>query len=333
MPLPLKELAKLNQVIERIQAGQFDANDVDNLLMKLRPYAGRGTVFLEVANFVAHSDARDRGLAQQSITSFVDAIQYFREYVSEKRPLDLATPFPAYLYRLFLSQARLADERRLKDEHKMSCATLMKKIEANFSIDKKTGTCSLRNNKGGVELFEALRFVTGFIHSRAAFHVSDFHKDLKDVLRAQRVSFDEVLWDAQADRISLAILCLISNTEFELANGSQANCKLATENHFRLLSGQRRLPTGDLSPEPTSFGPLMVIGEATVGGTNMAPLRISFPLIDTNLDPHEHCHPTLFLRDRGSDAFAGCEVEIINFAPDMSMSADFKLVRTDSIIG
>lgn len=333
MPLPLKDLAKLNQIIERIHAGRFDANDVDNLLMKLRPYAGKETVFFEVANFVAHSDARDRGLAQQSITSFVDAIQYFREYVSEKRPLDLATPFPAYLYRLFLSQARLADERRLKDEHKMSRTTLVKKIEANFSVDKKTGTCSLRNNKGGVELFEALRFVTGFIHSRAAFHVSDFHKDLKDVLRAQRVSFDEVPWDAQADRISLAILCLISNTDFQLANGSQASCKLETENHFRLLSGQRRLPTGEMSSEPTGFDQLMVLGQATVGSTNMAPLRISFPLIDTNLDPHEHCHPSLFLRDHGSDAFAGCEVEIINFAPDMSLSADFKLVRTDSIVG
>ncbi|KGX10272.1 hypothetical protein X896_5599 [Burkholderia pseudomallei ABCPW 1] len=88
-----------------------------------------------------------------------------------------------------------------------------------------------------------------------------------------------------------------------------------------------------MSSEPTGFGQLMVLGQATVGSTNMAPLRISFPLIDTNLDPHEHCHPSLFLRDHGSDAFAGCEVEIINFAPDMSLSADFKLVRTDSIVG
>lgn len=79
MPLQIKDLAKLNQIIERIQAGRFDASDVDNLLMKLRAYAGEMTVFLEVAHFVAHSDVRDRGLAQQSITAFVDFMQYFQE--------------------------------------------------------------------------------------------------------------------------------------------------------------------------------------------------------------------------------------------------------------
>jgi hypothetical protein len=332
MPLQLKELAKLNQIIERIQAGHFDANDVDNLLMKLRAYAGENTVFLEVAHFVAHSDARDRGLAQQSITAFVDSIQYFQEYVSENRPLDLGAPFPAYIYRLFLSQARLSDELRLKAEHKMSHATLIKKIEANFSIDKKTGTCSLRNNKGGIELFAAVQFITSFIHSRAAFHVRDFHNELKNVMHAQNVPFDEAAWDAQADRISLAILCLISNTEFQLANEGRASCKLETENHFRLLDGQRRLPTGIMSAEPTGLGRLMILGEATVHSANKAPVRISFPLIDTDLDPHEHCHHKLFVRDQAPEDFGDCKVEIINLARDMSLSHDFKLVRTDSLV-
>lgn len=332
MPLQLKDLAKLNQIVVRIQAGHFDANDVDNLLMKLRAYAEEKTVFLEVAHFVAHSDVRDRGLAQQSITGFVDSIQYFQEYVSEKCPLDLSVPFPAYIYRLFLSQARLSDEHRLNAEHKMSHTTLIKKIEANFSINKKAGTCSLRNNKGGVELFAALQFVTGFIHSKAAFHVRDFHNEMKDVMRAQKITFDEIAWDTQADRISLAILCLVSNTEFMLANGRRAGCKLESENHFRLLKGQRRLPTGVMSSEPTSFGRLMILGEATVNSANKAPLRINFPLIDTDLDPHQHCDPKLFVRDQAPEDFGDCEVEIINLARDMSLSDDFKLLRTDSLV-
>jgi len=331
--MKLKDLAKLNTIIERIQAGRFDATDVDNLLIYLRDYAGKEkTVFLEVAHFVAHSRARDQGLAKNSITAFVDSMQYFQEYVSENRPLDLGVPFPAYIYRLFLSQARLSDERRLKAEHKMSHTTLIKKIEANFSIDKKTGTCSLRDNKGGIELLAALQFIPSFIHSRAAFHVRDFHKELKDVMRAQKVIFDEAAWDAQADRISLAILCLVSNTEFLLANEGQARCKLETENHFRLLNGQRRLPTGIMSSEPTSFGRLMILGEATVTSANKAPLRISFPLIDTDLDPHEHCDPKLFVRDQAPEEFGDCKVEIINLARDMSLSDDFKLVRTDSLV-
>lgn len=329
--MKLKDLAKLNTIIERIQAGSFDATDVDNLLIYLRDYAGKEkAVFLEVAHFVAHSRARDQGLAQQSITAFVDSIQYFQEYVSEKRQLDLDQPFPAYIYRLFFSQARLSDECRLKAEHKMSHTTLIGKIKANFSIDKKIGTCSLRSNKGGIELLAALQFITSFIHSRPAFHVRDFHKELKDVMRAQKVTFDESAWDAQADRMSLAVLCLVSNTEFLLENGGQASCKLETKNHFRLINGQRRLPTGIMSSEPTSFGRLMILGEATVNSLSKIPVQISFPLIDTDLDPHEHCDPKLFVRNQAPEDFGDCKVEIINLARDMSLSDDFKLVRTDS---
>lgn len=331
MPLPLKELAKLNLIIGRIQSGRFDANDVDNLLMKLRPYAERSSIFFEVANFVAHSDARDRGLAQQSITAFVDSMRFFLEYVSERRPLNIDEPFPSYIYRLFLSQAHLADEHQLKAEHRMSRAGLVRKIEANFTVDKKTGTCSIRG-KCGIELRAALIYVIGFIHLRPAFHLGGFHKELKDVMHAQKITFNEGAWDAQIDRMSLAILCLTSNTEFVLPNGDEANCRLSTEHHFRLLSGQRRLPTGGLTSEPTSFGSLIVVGEAAVGSANKHPLRVRFPLIDTDLDPHEHCDPRLFLADQALEDFGDCEVEVIDFAEDMSLSADFKLVRADSLV-
>jgi len=213
----------------------------------------------------------------------------------------------------------------------MSHSTLIKKIETNFSIDRTTDTYRLRNNKGGVELFEALKFITSYIHSRSAFHVRDVHAEIKSVLRAQNIPYNEAAWDAQADRMSLAILCLVSNTEFRLANGCPANCKLETENHFRLLNGQRRLPSGIMSSEPTSFGRLMILGEATVNSKNNPPLRICFPLISTDLDPHEHCASDLFIRGKASLDFGDCMVENINFAPDMSLSNDYKLVRTDSL--
>ncbi len=87
-----------------------------------------------------------------------------------------------------------------------------------------------------------------------------------------------------------------------------------------------------MSSEPTSFGRLMILGEATITSPNKAPLRIRFPLIDTDLDPHEHCDPKLFVRDQAPEDFGDCKVEIINLAPDMSLSGDFKLVRTDSLV-
>lgn len=331
MMLPLKDRAKLNQTISRIQGGQFDANDIDGLLMKLRPYACTRTVFLEVAHFVAHPDARDRGVAQQSLTAMADSMRFFVEYVSGKKSLILDAPFPSYVYRLFLSQTRLSDERRLKAEFKVSHSSLIKKIESNFTVDRKTDTCSLRTGKGGSELIAALQYVTGFIHSRPAFHVRDFHQQMKEVMHAQGVNFDEQAWDAQTDRISLAILCLMSNTTFALNDGSRASCKLETENHFRILSGQRRLPTGSITSEPSSFGSLIILGVVTIKGSK-GPLPVSFPLIDTNLNPYDHCDPSLFLKDHTPNELGEYEIEIINLATDMSLSQDYKLVRTDSLV-
>lgn len=43
--IPLRETLKIRQLVERIQSGEFDANDVNALLIKLRPYAGARKVF------------------------------------------------------------------------------------------------------------------------------------------------------------------------------------------------------------------------------------------------------------------------------------------------
>lgn len=331
MALPLKELLKLDQIVGRIQSGGFDANDVDNLLMKLRPYAERNSVFFEVANYVAHSDARDRGLAQQSITAFVDAIRFFTEYTGSNRQLNIDEPFPSYVYRLFLSQALLVDENELKTRHRMSRSSLIRKIESNFALDKKSGTCSIKG-KFGVELREALSYVIGFIYSRPAFHVRDFHRDLLILMREQSVVFDESAWSAQADRISLAVLCLVSNTEYVLPGGESAHCELSTENPFRLISGERRLPTGALTSEPTSFGTLTIIGSAELTGDPRGTLKVAFPLIATDLDPREHCDHRLFSSGPAPEEWGNCEAEIIDFARDMSLTGGFRLVRTDSLI-
>lgn len=312
MALPLKELIKLNKIIGRIQSGQFDANDVDNLFMKLRPYAQRDSVFFEIANYVAHSDARDRGLAQLSMTAFVDSFRYFTEYAGANRQLNIGQPFPGYVYRLFLSQISLVDEGELKAKHRMSRSTLAKKIVGGFVLDKKSGTCSVKG-KLGVELLDAISYVTSFIFSRPAFHVRDLNLDLVRLMKAQNIAFNEEAWNAQADRISLAVLCLVSSTEYVLPGGEDAHCELNTENHYRLISGERRLPTGELTSEPANFGPLTILGNATLRNGPRAGLTVSFPLIATDLDPRDHCDHRLFSSGPAPEDWGKCEAEIINF--------------------
>jgi len=332
MAIPLKELVKLNQVIGRIQSGGFDANDVDNLLVKLRPYAKKNSVFFEIANYAAHPDARDRGLAQQSMTAFVDTIRFFTEYNGANRQLNIDEPFPGYVYRLFISQTLLADEKELKAQHKVSRSSLIRKIESHFILDKKIDVCSIRG-KFGVELRKAIYYVIGFIYSRPAFDISDFHAGLLVVLRSQGVRFDEEAWSAQIDRISLAILCLVSNTDYVLPGGEDAHCELNAENQFRLVRGRRKLPDGSLCAEPVSFGCLTITGVATLKNGPRAGLQVMFPLISTDLVPRDHCSAELFQSGPAPDEWGDCDAEIINFARDMSITKDFKLARTDSLIG
>lgn len=329
MAIPLKEQTKINQLIARIELGDFDANDVDGLLIKLRPYARQRKVFREIADFVAHADARNKGLARESMTAFADAMRYFIEYQGKKKALDVTQPFPAYVYRLFLSQTRQANEAHLKATFKLGHASLVKKIETNFTLDKSTNTCAVRPGKGGRELMGALQYVMGFIHSRPAFHVSDFHAELKQVLHDEKIRFDEATLNQRLDRISLAILCLVAGTEVMLPEGDKARCSLECENHFRILRGHRRMPTGAISAEPASFGSLNIRGEITVIADGAPPLRVAYPLITTNLDPHEHCDSSLFCTGNEPNEFGEYVVEVIEFAQDMALSDQFKLVRAD----
>ena len=75
----------------------------------------------------------------------------------------------------------------------------------------------------------------------------------------------------------------------------------------------------------------MILGEVTIAG-GKGPLRIAFPLVATELNPHQHCESNLFLRDFTPNELGEYGVEIINLAADMSLSQEYKLVRTDSLV-
>lgn len=293
MAIPPKELVKVSQLTNRIEVGRFDANDVDALLIKLRPYAAPRSVFREIADFVAHADARVKGVTWDSMTGFADVMRYFVEYVGPKQPLDIGQPFPIYVYRLFRSQTTLADENQLKQRFRLSRQSLLAKIESNFKLDKATKLCHLRPTKDGVEFLAALRYVTGFIHSRPAFDVAEFHKQFRALLGAHNVSVNESALMAHTDRISLALLCLLSGTEFSLPEGEKGTCVLGAESHYRILDGKRRTPIGEVTSEPSSLGKLQIRGEVKVVSKGK-PIIVAYPLVSTSLDPHDHCDSALF---------------------------------------
>jgi hypothetical protein len=331
MSIPLKERTKIDQLLARIVSGNFDANDVDGLLIKLRPYAGQRKVFREIADFVAHADARHKGVATDSMIAFSDRFRFFIQYNATGKVLDLAKPFPAYLFRLFLSQARQADKSRLKDDFRMSNQTLVSKIENNFQLDKATKTCSLRSGKHGKEFLGALDYVMGYLYSTPAFALSDFHSEFKEVLKEHKITFSDEELNRQLDRIGLCVFCLVSGAEIALPEGDPAKCRLGCEHHFRILHGERRLPLGGTTAEPNTFGSLTVLGEITFLAEDEKPKTILYPLITSDLNPLEHCDASLFVTDDSPNELGEYVVQVIDFADDMALTPEFKLVRADRV--
>jgi len=332
MSIPLKERAKINEQIARITSGHFDANDVDGVLIKLRPYAGQKAVFREIADFVAHADARSKGVTFSSVTEFADRLRFFIESRIGKAPVDITKPFPLYVYRLFLSQSRKANPEHLMLVYRLSPSSLIKKIESNFILDKANRTATLRATKGGVELIGALQYVMGFLHVRPAFHLSELISELKEVMEDQKIDFNGTELIAQSDRMGLAILCLISGAQIALPDGAQAKCYLGTENHSQILTGRRQFPTDVVNAEPSGFGSLQILAEVPITNDDGKVLKMVYGVVQTDLDPLEHCHPSLLLTTTIPNEFGLLKQQIINFADDMSLSKDFKLIRSDSIV-
>lgn len=315
MPLPLKDRVKVNQIVEKILNGKFDANDVDNLLMKLRPYSIKKPIFNEVAHYVAHSDARNKGLTHTSINSFSDFIKYLNEYPG-KKSLDISHPFPAYVFRFLLSQGELCDESQLKLRFKMSRQTLNKKIRDHFSVSKDNLTCTKSKNPGS-ELLEAISWITGSVQIREAFHMMDFHKDLKDLLTSEKINFDRLKWERQENRITLAVLCLISNTKYILQDKSEATCVLTTADDTNSTIG----PDGKFY-----FGKLIIQGIVQIVEESKG--TAAFTLIETGIDAIDHCHKSLLkFRNHGEISFP-----FLDLSPDMSLTEEYLLIRSDAFI-
>lgn len=325
MPILPKERVKITSLLTRIENGAFDGNDVDSLLIKLRPYAPPRSVFREIADFVAHADARDKGVTWDSMTAFADAMRYFVEYVAPKRSLDIRQPFPKYVYRLFRSQTLLADERQLKQRFRIGKQSLLRKIETSLILDKTAKVYRLRPNKDGVEFVQALRYVTGFIHSRPAFDIADFHREFRALLSTYDIPFTEPRLAAQADRVSLALLYLLSGTEFSLPEGESGICILATENHYRILEGKRRTPIGEVTSEPSRLGSLQIRGQVQVINDGK-PVTVAYPVVSTGLNPHDYCDPELFEVLTEENEFGALRAEFLNLGAHMALNSDFKLV-------
>lgn len=291
--MKLAERQKAQKIISRIESGEFDENDIDNLFMRLRAYSFGNTVFREIADFVAHNDRRDRGRTVDSLEAFYLSFKYFGEYVSPKRSLNINEPFPLYVKKLMKYQALKADQSELKKRFGVSSRRLISKIDSTFSEDRKGGTASLKKGRISRETFEAVQFLLGFIGSHPAYDQVTILSEMVEVLAKNKLAFDKDEFLAQGDRITVCILFLLHDTEFEFGGPKPGYCRVSCEklsiaHNVRFVDGE-----GNPVDHSESFGQLQVQGHVVVAYKD-SEVTVCYPLMVTNLEVEEWCDESLF---------------------------------------
>lgn len=323
MMMPLKDRTKVEQVLVRISTGQFDGNDIDNLVIKLRAYAGSRKIFREMGDFVAHADRRDRGIAFEAMNRVADRMRFLMEFDGENPPLDIAV-VPPYVYRLFISQTKRANERYLKDNFKLGISSLLNRIEASYVFDKREKCYRLRPGKG-LNIVEPLRYALSFVDMNPSFHIAEFHADLAALLKQEKIKYDEKALQEQQDRITLTILCTLAGSKISLSE-DDAKCILGSDHSTRILSGRWRQPNGEVTEDPKSFGNLRLDGQVPIR-VRKGVVQMVFPLISTDLKVQEHCAEEMFSRQAVDGEFGRVEAEHVTFSESMQTNDDFKLAK------
>jgi len=115
-----------------------------------------------------------------------------------------------------------------------------------------------------------------------------------------------------------------------LPEGDKATCILTAESNFAIEIGQRRLPTGELTSEPTSFGSLQINGEIDVVNSSQ-PLRVAYPVITSQLNPRLVCDPVLFQTSEEMNEFGPFRVTVFDTEPDMALTSEFRITKASLI--
>jgi len=222
------EREKAKKIVERIESGDFDENDIDSLFMRLRAYSSGHRVFREFGDLVAHNEERDRGLATDVLSRMHLGLRYLVDFVLKGKEVDYSRPFPNYVRKLLKLQICAADAGRLKTEFRASPERLIARVDQLFKHIKGTDEAELVADKISGETLGAFRYVISRIPATPAFTQRDLLQDIEGVLRQNRVPFDSTALNAASQRITLCAMLLLHCTRFDLGSGQSATCVISS---------------------------------------------------------------------------------------------------------
>lgn len=319
------EKTKAQKIINKIQTGNFDENDVDNLLMRLRASSHENIVFREIADFVAHNDKRDRGLTNQSLEAMYYSMKYFLEYTSPKISLDITKPFPIWIKTLIKYQIDKIDEEKLREKFFVGQGRLKIRIDKGFKDDKKTKKTLLKNGKLSIETLRAIQYVMSFIISKEAFSQKDLIDQIINVLSQNKISFDKDKILTESNRITLCVLLLLHNSKFDYKGHKLGYCSISPEKESISHNTNFIDNDGNKIDIHESFGNLQILGHVVLKKDGKD-LTIAYPIMSTDLDVKEWCSETLFNIEPLGETNSKHLCNRLKLGKDLIISENFKLI-------
>lgn len=318
------EKNKTQKLVNKIESGHFDENDIDSLFMKLRAYSVGFPIFREVADFVAHNDNRDRGLANQSLETLYLRMKYFLGYNSPKKTLDLSSPFPIWIKKLMKFQVLKCDEVELRNKFNVTKELLVNRIDTAFKDDAKNRTASYRQGKLSEGTFNAIQYVMSFINAKASFDQDSIIDEIVSVLKKNKIEFNESVIRGLSDKITICILLLFHHSDFDFKGYKPGKCKISSEKES--ISHNVKLVDVDGSEveHHESFGCLSISGTITLE-TDGKELSIIHTIVSTNLSSEIWCSDSLFHIEPLSKELPDHMCKRIKLDIDLCLDDEFKL--------
>lgn len=288
------EKAKAQKLLLKLESGDFDENDIDNIFMRLRAYSHGNRVFLEVADFVAHNDERNKGVSVESLEAFYLSFKYFLEYVSPKKSLDISNPFPLYVKKLMKYQIDKCKDADLKEKFNVTKQRLKSRIDTVFSEDKKNKKAFMKKPKLSNHTLEALQYILGFIGSHPAFNQDQVIAELLAVIKANKLNINEEELLKHSDKIAACVALLLHDTTFEYGAHKQGYCKVSCEKTS--ISFNQKFVDQDGNPveHKESFGNLQVLGHVVLEKDGKD-LTVCYPMMTTSLSAEDWCDEDMFV--------------------------------------
>ena len=220
------EKQKTELIIDRIEGGNFDLNDIDNLFMKLRGFSGTRKVFKDITHFVAHNTERDTGLAKDGMEAIYLRMKFFALYQTVKN-IDFRQPFPIWIKRTLKFQLELLDEETLKKELDKNKNQVKNILDRSFRDNHKAGTTMIK--KYNEEIYQVIKVLLGWIIVKPVYTGKQFYEELLKVLNENKIRYSTSGMHLQKEKILISVLLLFHNTRFLLKDGRHGVCILKTD--------------------------------------------------------------------------------------------------------